>query len=498
MSKRIFHPHVLKAIPVAVALAFAAAAPVGAAPKPEGFRTSEPAMLELSANLPSGAKLTPIISSGDEIGGFLFEGLPDGVGLRPGPAKGTVDVYVAHEQSTVPFRSARDFYDSSISALTLSSKGGPRQGNVLGASVALGADEGFLRFCSANMAGPNEGLDDYVFFTGEETDDIVDGVQRGFAVVLNTDTGEHTAVPGMGRLNHENTMIIPGGWDRLAMLTTDDTFRAPSSQLYMYMADDQDAIFADEGELYAFRVTGSDGTPLAAPGDPFNGANDYLDVAVGESMQGEFIAVPEAIAKGDQTALEDWSNDNNAFQAIRLEDLAVDKNDPRVVYIADTGASRVNPNPDTGRLHRPGGAVGMADNGRVWKMVLNEDDPTIVDSFSIFADGDAVNSDVYVPFTSPDNVDTSKKSLMVQEDADSAQIWQHRFNQNSWRSVATVSDPDSESSGIVDASKWFGQGAWILTVQGHGANVLEDTTTELGTLIKRESGQVLLMRIPAS
>ena len=84
---------------------------------------------------------------------------------------------------------------------------------MLEASVALPASAGFLRFCSANMAGPKQGLDDYVFFTGEETNDTVNGVQRGFAVVLNTDTGDYTAVPGLGRLNHGNTVVIPGGWD---------------------------------------------------------------------------------------------------------------------------------------------------------------------------------------------------------------------------------------------------------------------------------------------
>lgn len=59
------------------------------------------------------------------------------------------------------------------------------------------------------------------------------------------------------------------------------------------------------------------------------------------------IDVPDAIADGDQTVLEDWSNDNNVFQAIRLEDAAYDKNDPRTVYIADTGRSRVVPDPTT-------------------------------------------------------------------------------------------------------------------------------------------------------
>jgi hypothetical protein len=473
------------------------AGPVSATP-PSGFITTQAPQLTIDPALPSGAYVKPLISSGDVLGDFVFEGIPDGIGIRPGAAKNTVDVYVAHEQSTVPFRNARDFEDSSVSKLTLETKAGERQGSVLDASVAVPASAGFLRFCSANMAGPAQGLDDYVFFTGEETNDTVDGVQRGFAVVLNTETGDYTAVPGLGRLNHENTVVIPGGWDGLSMLTTDDTFNAPSSQLYMYRADDQRSLFADEGSLYALRVTGVDGTPVDA-GDPFNGANDYLDLGIGQSFQGEFIPVPRDIALGDQTVLENWSNDNNVFQAIRLEDLTYDKNDPRTVYIADTGADRVVSNPASGRLVRgPSGTVGFADNGRIFKMVLNADDPTVVDSLSIFADGDAVGSDVYVPFTSPDNLDTSTKSLMVQEDTSGAQIFQYRFADGSWRVVATVADAPSESSGIVDASTWFGGGTWLLDVQAHGSNVAEDTTSEPGVLIKREAGQLLLMKIPGS
>lgn len=478
-----------------VALAMALLPARASAKKSEGFLTGDDAFITLAVP----GKVKAIVSSGEEVGGFLFEGLPDGIGIRPGAAEHTIDVYVVHEQTTVPFFGTRDFQDASVSRLTLSTEGGKSQGSVLSADVALGPEEGFLRFCSASMAGPAEGLDDYVFFTGEETNDVVSGTQRGFAVVLNTETGVNTAVPGMGRLNHENTVVIPGGWDDLAMLTTDDTFSAPSSQLYMYLAADQDEIFDDEGALYAFRVTGVDGVPLADPADPFNGANDYLDLDVGEDFHGEFIAVPELVAKGDQIALENWSNDNNVFQSIRLEDLAADKNNPRVVYIADTGATRVIPDPATGRMQRgPGGTEGMADNGRIFKMVMNADDPTVVDSLTILADGDAVGTDVYVPFTSPDNVDTSKKSLMVQEDTSEASIWQYRLRQGSWRVVATVNDPSGESSGIVDASEWFGGGRWLLDVQGHGANVAEDLTSIPGTLIKRESGQLMLLQIPGS
>ncbi len=328
----------------------ALAGPASAKP-PSGFITGEAPQITIDPGLPSGRLSKPLISSGDELGDFIFEGIPDGVGIRPGAAKQTVDVYVAHEQSTVPFRGARDFEDASVSKLTL------EPGPVRGKGRCSMRRWRFRRAkgsfaCSANMAGPDQGLDSHVFFTGEETNDVVDGVQRGFAVVLDTESGEYTAVPGLGRLNHENTVVIPGGWEGLSMLTTDDTFSAATSQLYMYRADDQSALFADEGSLYAFRVTGVDGTPLADPTDPFNGANDYLDVGVGQSLQGEFIPVPRDVALGDQTALEAWSNANNVFQAIRLEDLAYDKNDPRTVYIADTGSSRVVSDTETGRMKR--------------------------------------------------------------------------------------------------------------------------------------------------
>jgi hypothetical protein len=486
----------LIALGAAILMLASAAAPVGA--DRDGYLTSDDPYITLADGLPAGANATAIISVGETVGDFLFEGIPDGVGIRPGTEPHTIDVYVAHEQTIIPFFNSRDFQASSISMFTLSTKAGPGYVSINDASVPLGPEAGFQRFCSASMAGPAEGLDDYVFLTGEETSDTLDGVQRGFAVVLNTDTGEYTAVPGLGRLNHENTVIVPGGWGELAMLTTDDTFSAGTSQLYLYTVADQDGLFADEGALWALRITGVDGQPLADPADPFNGANDYLDLDVGESFQGEFIEVPRNVALGDQTMLEDWSNANNVMQFIRLEDVAADKNDPLTVYIADTGGTRIQPDPVTGRMWRPSGVDGLADNGRIFKMEMNADDPRIVDSLTILADGDVEEtSPVYVPMTSPDNIDTSKKSLMVQEDADEAAIWQYRIRQGDWRVVATVNDPDGESSGIVDASPWLGGGRWLLTVQAHGTNVAE-TVDEDGVLVKREDGQLLLLTVPGS
>ncbi len=472
--------------------------------------------------------VTPIITVGEALDGFTFEGIPDGIGITSGAKRGTVDVYVAHEQSTVPFppldgsigAPRADVQDASVSKLTLDR----RTAGVVDAEVALPATAGFLRFCSAFMADRGDGFEHPTFFLGEESNDIVDvapgapygpdpGIapqrQSGYVVALDTVTGDYTTIPGMGRLNHENTIVVPGGWRQTAMLTTDDTFDGPAAQLYMYLAGNDRKVVKDRGHLWAFQVTHKNGVRVDR-NDPFNGANDYLDIQPGDDMRGRFIRVPDDIADGTtadapQTALENWSNENNVFQFIRLEDLATDVHDPRVVYIADTGRNRVVPDAATGRLVRgPGGTVGQADNGSVFRMEFNKHNPRRVDSFTVLAQGDQPLNDLYVPFVSPDNVGTSRHSLMIQEDAANAKVWRYDLRHGTWGVVATVNDPDGESSGIVDASKWFGRGAWLLDVQAHGTDQMSDVVPNpLGAgfpdlTVKREDGQLMLVRIPGS
>ncbi len=490
-----------------VVLAMVLALP-GAVLADHPFLTGDSAFITLTV----AGEVTPIISSGDTYHDFTFEGIPDGIGLAPGPDNNTVNVFVTHEQTTVPFFGSADFQDASISKLTLDKN----TAAVLAAEVALPPTAGFLRFCSASMAGPAEGFSRYTFFANEEANDIVDvppgapygadpGLdgqrQAGYAVVLDAETGAFTQVAGMGRLNHENTIALPG-YNQLTLLTTDDTFSGPSAQLYMYLANNEENIWQDKGSLWAFRVTRTDEGPIT-PTDPFNGANDYLDLQPGDDWQGQFIRVPKKIARGltdeaPQDALENWANEHNVFQFIRLEDLAYDKNDPRVVYVADTGRSRVVPADETGRMKRgPGGTEGQADSGSVFKFVFNDNNPRKVDSFSVLAQGDDSERDLFTPFVNPDNMDTSANSLMVQEDNDGARIWRYNLAGMTWSVVATVNDPDGESSGIVDASEWFGAGSWILDVQGHGSNQDEELQPD-GTLLKREDGQLLLMVIPGS
>jgi hypothetical protein len=442
-----------------------------------------------------------------------LQGIPDGIGFRPGAEAGTVDVYVNHEETHVPFFGTADFQDASVTGWTLNG-----DGEIVGAEVAIPSSAGYLRFCSSFMAGPGEGFSTYTYFTNEETNDVVDvpsGVpyrpdpsvapqrQAGYAVALNTDTGEYTQIAGMGRYNHENTVAIPGGWNQFALLSTDDTFSAPSSQLYMYLANQEQHIWQDKGSLWAFQVTRTD-EGRVDPFDPYNGANDYLDIDPGDDWQGRFIRVPEEIAKDPpQTALENWSNENNVFQFIRLEDLTYDRNNPRVVYVSDTGATRVVPDPATGRMQRgPSGTVGQADSGSVFAFEFNAKNPRKVDHFWVLAQGDDTAVGAFVGFHNPDNLGTSEKSLMVQEDTGppnpNSRIWRYDLATEAWSVVAQVTDDGSESSGIVDASHWYGDGAWLLDIQAHDFWVEHEPSEDGSYTKKQEAGQLLIMTIPGT
>jgi hypothetical protein len=489
------------------------------------YRTSEPSYVDLEV----AGTVVPLVNSGEEVFGTVFEGLPDGIGAKPGPGKknkkGYVELYVTHEQSHVPFGGFADHQDSSVTRVRLDIK----SKKIADLDVALSPSLGFIRFCSAFMAGPEHGFGHYTFLVNEESNDplpVPPGApygtdpsqapyrQAGYAAYLDTATGKVGVLASQGRMNHENTVIVPGRWHKkIVGLSGDDTFTFPStperpnlSQLYMSTTRNWKHFQKDKSTLWAFRVTGTGGAPID-PADPFNGANDYLDMTTGDDWTGEFIRVPEDVARGTtaeapQDALEDWSNANNVFQFVRVEDIAYDVNRPRVVYFADTGNSRLI-DPGTGRLYRaPSGTPGTTDTaGRVFKMILNRKNPKVVDSFSILVEASDIG------MRSPDNVGTSRKSLMVQEDTSDAKVWRYSLASGTWTHVATANQSSAETSGIVDVSRWFGKGWWALDVQSH------TNQEEFGTFIwngpggpavgseyvsRRENGQLLLMKIPGS
>ena len=536
---------------------------------------------EMVRVLVPGGDTIALINSGQMFDGETFEGIPDGIGLVPvsgGRAERTerggprgpkyVDIYVNFEQSHVPFSGFADFEDSSVqrARLNLETK------QIVELEEVLPASAGFIRFCSAFMVGPEHGFDHYTMLLNEESNDqllIPAGApyesdpslpadatfparrQAGLAAYLDTRNGKFDALEGHGRHNHENTVVVPGGWaGQIVDLSGDDTFTTTSSaarpnlsQLYLHSTTDSKAFLAGEGSLFGFRVTGTEAGPLASPATD-TAHNDFFDIEVGDTWTGEFTLIDEDVANGDtaslpQDALEDQSNERNVFQFIRVEDIAYDPDDPRTVYFTDTGNTRLFQDATTGRLWRLGSsdsrlAQSRNSNGRLFKLVLNESNPLLVDEFSIVADGGAPSLTLppaagggtlpaipppagHPAWRAPDNLDVGHRSIMVQEDASDAKIWMYPLATGAWAHVAqvdqdqnpgTAGDP-GESSGIVDASTWLGAGWWVLDVQSHTNQIVTTGTPfawneppgpPIGTQYqkRRENGQLLLMFIPGS
>jgi len=580
---------ILASLALAAAITASGSAAALAANK-SGFRTSKPAML---TGVKAGVDITPFLTVGDVLNsGFRFEAIPDGISLRK-RGSGRLDLLVNHETSKVPFpfvtsgpteaNSENDFDNAQVSQLVLNQ----HSGGVLSGKFAIPSRLGFQRFCSNFLATKKEGFSRSIFFTNEETPDYVfrqedswpppigDPAEReaGLVVARDVRNGKQHPIYGMGRHNHENSVAIPG-YGNPVVLSGDDTFTSgplgtvsglsyvppAQSQLYSYMAAGTDELMADEGDLWAFV---SD-TP---------GVKNYYDVAPnsGTVVTGHFIQVPKDIATGldsdgselksadkgfppppnnisnwqtdlrsvaplgidgPQWVLEYWSDLNNVFQFVRVEDIAYDKRPGmgNVVYIADSGRGRTDAQSlDTNF---------RSTNGRVWKMVLDPNDPTQVDSLTVFAEGDDNPVKTLGEIHQPDNLETTPNSVLVTEDpgssqqfafddtssnATTARLWRipianpagpevvAKVNQSQDNTTADVDGKPTpgnqgawESTGVVDASSVFGAGAFLINIQAHtlwvekapGYDTFIDANTAPDFTFKREGGQLLLIRVP--
>jgi hypothetical protein len=539
----------------------------------------------------TGVTTTPLLTVGDVLpSGYRFESIPDGISVRP-RGRGTVDLFVNHETSKVPFpyvtaaptaaNGENDFDNAQVSRLRLNQ----HSAGVLNGSFAIASSAGYQRFCSNYLATKKEGFDRGILFTNEESPDYVfrqeaswpppmgSPAERevGLVVALDVKTGKHHPIYGMGRHNHENSVAVPG-YGNPVVVSGDDTFTSgpltgvfptgavpAQSQLYSYIAPSTDALLADKGDMWAFV---SD-TP---------GVKNYYDVTPGSGtdVKGHFIKVPKDIATGrnpdgselkaadkgyplppangswqtdlrstapvgidgPQWVLEYWSDINNVFQFVRVEDIAYDKRRGmgNVVYVVDSGRGRTAAQSlDTPNFR--------STNGRVWKMVLDREDPTKVTSLTVLVEGDDNPVKTVNEVHQPDNVETTSNGLLLTEDpgssqqfpagspdpsATTARLWHVPFaNPAGAEVVAKVNqsadgqgtDVDGrapgnqgawESTGIVDASEAFGPGAFLINVQAHTLWVEKapgDDNNGDGQpdfTYKREGGQLSLIRIPGA
>lgn len=449
--------------------------------------TNSPAFISLSniSDNQSEVEIKPLITSGKNLSnGFSFPGIPDGLGAVE-IENGTVDVYVNHE-----YDSEENGQHAKVSKLRLNAT----DGSIIGAQLAIKDSQGYERLCSASLI-EGYGFEHPIFLTNEEIDD-------GLVLAIDAINGTLYELPWVGLFSHENTMHIPYFYEnanKTVVLGFEDGDET-ESEVYMYAADAPNDLLSGNGQLYVFG---------AADNSTYNSWDDiYYDNNSGTTataINGTFIPLSWDYNTQNETDLDTEAIAVGGFQFIRPEDGAMDKRPDiqNILYMAETGGET----DENDEVISPGSNGQNWTKGRIYKFEFTDPADPTKSTFQIMFDGDDPMAPGYNILTNPDNLDTSLNSLMINEDridanrfkatspynvTQNAQILKVDLaNDTNILPIAYVNQiedteaahGDWESSGILDASKYFGEGAWLVDVQAQIIN---------------EGGQLLLLRIPGS
>jgi hypothetical protein len=465
-----------------LAAAFALVAGVAAAAT--GFDTAKPAQV---VALEDGVVIDPVLSTGDVVGGYQMSGIPDGLGAfagrgddddddgeDEGDGEGgrTIQVFMNHELGGTDPAGV----GTRISRVTVD----PKSRTVLGADYVFTGLEGFLRFCSSTL--------DFVdgtpmYFTGEEsisTGPPPIGGRGGSSIALDALTGARTETRHFGLMSHEN--VVPVKRLSQAMFVTSEDGVAGVNQFYAYIAPTwKGAIAGTQGSLYVWKSdTLGDGNPSTN------------DIQKGQTLTGRFVPVTQA-ENATAATLEAAAQAKQAFDFVRVEDIAVDVKKRGRIYFDDTGA------------------LGFESvRGRLYRMDIDRSDPTRA-SITLLLDGDKLDN-----LVNPDNLATSKRSVVIQEDRNS----EHRDDAPPWggygrvlvydlelgnvRAVARSNPPPAlrkgewETSGVINAFKLLGKNWWLIDNQAHGSRAPQPGPTLAPNSATGEDGQLLAIFIPHS
>jgi Alkaline phosphatase PhoX len=443
-----------------------------------GVKTTKPPYLVSTA---SGVTVDPILSTRDVVPrgqtpAYQMSGIPDGLGAfsrghdhghkKHGKGRGTYTVLMNHELG-ITFPGQPPGVDARISKLKIDRT----TNSVLSAKYVFTGAEGFERFCSATLAWIH-GTPWY--FTGEEA---INGIppappagHDGTSIAMNARTGQWFETEHFGHLQHEN--VVPTKLSKWFFLTTDDDFRAGfDAYLYAYIAKSFKAAISgnpSKGSLYVWKA---------------DNATSSSDIQKGQTLTGHFVPISQA-ENADSVALKNAAAAKGAFKFDRLEDAALSRTTKGRYYIADTGK-------------RP-----RTIRGRIYQFDVSKSDPTHA-SLKLLLDGD--NGD---DIANPDNLDTSAKSLVIQEDRESEfrdeynRVLVYDLKTGSLQPVARVNTPATlrpgtwESSGVINAFDLLGAGWWLLDVQAHSTTAAQPGPTLAPDSSTGEDGQLLAVYVP--
>ena len=414
---------------------------------------------------------------------YRMVGIPDGLGAHPN-GDGTSTLFMNHELGftalSEPVVGGPKNRGAIVSQWILDQDGDPVAGRraydqifdentLLGPAPVVGNEaqmpRQLARFCSGFLAGPANGFDRHIYLTNEEASspETFDG--KGGLSVAIFDNGLHT-LPKLGRYAKENTVVQPTRGRRTVIFPTEDGPATLDNQLYMYVGTKDRSRKAsalarnglDNGTLYVFRSL-----------DPAR--NSERSFTSG-SVTGEWVEIPNAEALTD-AQLEAASDAAGAMTFVRPEDGAFNPNNPSEFFFDTTGSSS-------------GADEGVNELGRLYSLRLHPDNPLKPARLSVVYNADTVvaaGGDIAI---SPDNLDVSRRYLMINEDGTTES---RAVMAAKGRDGVPVGPGVWETSGIIDASAMFGADTWLSDVQAH-----PPTTPPVGPTVTVEDGQLFLLR----
>lgn len=324
----------------------------------------------------SDVNIYPLISSEDmlpESPAFVYGSMADGAGL------------IKNEDNTYTLINNIEA-DFAIARITLDETFKPVKGeHILNATATANTAQ-----CSGSLITPEEHGFGPLYLSGGEwggaskgvflTDPLRDANSASFAQML----------PAMGQWSTENAVAIGQNAysEKTVVFIGDDhsNNEIPSGQLGMYVGDKGDLY---GGQLFALRVT--------------DDTIDFeVDMEEGQSYPIDFVALQET----QIDMLDAEAKTKGAMGFSRLEDIDWRRGSAannREIYFCVTGRKKP-------------GLVGKGTTyGRVYKVTLNENDPTGAGTITCVLDGDKINGKAKT-FHSPDNILVTNNYAYIQED----------------------------------------------------------------------------------
>lgn len=403
----------------------------------------------------SSIKVTPLLSSESKLGdGFVYGSMADGCGLLK-EADGT---YTFINNIEADFSVARIKLDADLK---------PISGEyILNAEATASTAQ-----CSGSLITMEEHGFGPMYLSGGEWGGDSKGVFATDPYRSASEAGSATMLTAFGQWSTENAVVI--GKDAyptktVAFIGDDDSDNeVPQGHLGMYVGARGDL---SGGKLYTLKVSSA-------------GIVNEVDMAEGTEYDAEFVEMSET----EIEALNQEAMDKGAMGFSRLEDIDWRRGaaeNQREIYFAVTGRNK-------------SGLVGKGSIlGRIYKVVLNENDPTGAAKITCVLDGDKEGG-VADGFHSPDNILVTENYAYIQEDPNGyfdvnpniqgyAKVYQYDLTSGTLKTVLECDQEKAESLGFGTTSRTWeltgmidisdvtksGKNQFLLITQNHGWNAI--------------------------